>query len=108
MDQWYKEARDCLQQYRFYHSIISQPFNTSLGVAKSERVQRMELFCQQVTGAIDAITNQQQADLLRYEFIVPGGGRNKAEAELKLKQSQYCAIRKAAVKEWWRLVNQPC
>lgn len=70
MEQWYKDARDILQEYRFYHSIIKQPFNTLPGMKKPERVQRMELFCQQVTGAIDAITDQQQVDLLRYEFIV--------------------------------------
>lgn len=45
MEQWYRDARSYLKQYRFYHSVVSQPFEDWLGTGKLKRLQQMELYC---------------------------------------------------------------
>ncbi|RRK11896.1 hypothetical protein D1831_00720 [Lactiplantibacillus garii] len=106
MEQWYKEAREYLQHYRLYHKITGMPFNDSLNVGKSERIKRLEVWCKQVTGAVDAIANPKLAELIRDEYIIPGGGRKLAQAKLNVSAGYYCTLRKQAVREWWRLANE--
>lgn len=105
-ERWYQEARHYLKQYRFYHSIIEQAVEGWLGICKPKRLQQMEQYCQQVTGAIDNIRDERQANVLRNEFIVTDGSRQLAYERLGLGKSQYYVIRKQAMREWWRLVNE--
>ena len=106
MDKKYQEACSYLKRYRFYKSIIEQPFIDSMGLGKSRRWKQIEVWCDQVSGAVSAITDPGQAKLIRDEFIVPGGSRTLAQAQLGLKKSQYYKVRKRAVLEWWELVNR--
>lgn len=106
MEQWYQDARRYLKQYRFYHSIVSQPFEDWLGTGKPKRLQQMELYCQQITGAIDCVRDERQANLLRNEFIVTDGSQQLAYERLGLGKSQFYVIRRQAMREWWRLVHE--
>lgn len=106
MEQWYRDARRYLKQYRFYYSVVTQPFEDWLGTGKPKRLQQMELYCQQVTGAIDSIRDERQANLLRNEFIVADGSQRVAYERSGLGKSQYYVIRKLAMREWCRIVNQ--
>lgn len=106
MEQWYRDARSYLKQYRFYYSVVSQPFEDWLGIGKPKRLQQMELYCQRVTNAIDSIRDERQANLLRNEFIVADGSQRVAYELSGLSKSQYYVIRKQAMREWWQLVNQ--
>ena len=106
MEQWYRDARSYLKQYRFYHSVVSQPFEDWLGIGKPKRLQQMELYCQRVTNAIDSIRDERQANLLRNEFIVADGNQRVAYELSGLSKSQYYVIRKQAMREWWQLINR--
>ena len=106
MEQWYQDARQYLKQYRFYHSIVSQPFDNWLGTGKPKRLQQMEQYCQQVTRTIDSIRDERQANLLRNEFIVADGSQRVAYELSGLSKSQYYVIRKQAMREWLQLINQ--
>ncbi|MCG0729192.1 hypothetical protein [Lactiplantibacillus plantarum] len=106
MEQWYRNARQYLKQYRFYHGIVSQPFEDWLGPGKPKRLQQMEQYCQQVTRAIDSIRDERQANLLRNEFIVADGSQRVAYELSGLSKSQYYVIRKQAMREWLQLINQ--
>ncbi|MCT3248146.1 hypothetical protein EFP02_14170 [Lactiplantibacillus plantarum] len=106
MERWYRDARRYLKQYRFYYSVVSQPFKDWLGTGKPKRLQQMELYCQQVTGAIDNIRDERQANLLRNEFVVADGSQRVAYELSGLSKSQYYVIRKQAMREWWQLINQ--
>ncbi len=39
MEQWYRDARRYLKQYRFYYSVVSQPFEDWLDTGKLKRLQ---------------------------------------------------------------------
>ena len=47
----------------------------------------MEVYCQQVTGAIDNIRDERQANLLRNEFIVADGSQRVAYELSRLSKS---------------------
>lgn len=106
MEQWYQEARQYLKQYRFYHSIVEEASRYWLDTAKPKRLQRMALYCHQVTSAIDNIRDKRQANVIRNEFIVADGGPQLAYQQSGLGKTQYYVIRKQAMREWWQLINQ--
>ncbi|AQY70125.1 hypothetical protein BWL06_03080 [Lactiplantibacillus plantarum] len=106
MEQWYRNARQYLKQYRFYHGIVEQVVNDWKGAEKPRRLQQMELYCQRVTNAIDSIRDERQANLLRNEFVVADGSQRVAYELSGLSKSQYYVIRKQAMREWSQLINQ--
>lgn len=101
MEQWYKDARDQLNKYRFYYRIVNSETFPKRG---NERARRMQYWCEAVTSAVERLPDR-QAVLLRYEFLMPDGGRQVAQGQLQLANSQYCSIRKQAIANWWEIVN---
>lgn len=102
MEQWYKDARDQLNKYRFYYRIVDGSTFPKRG---NERARRMQYWCEAVTNAVERLPDR-QALLLCYEFLMPDGGRQAAQSLLQLGDSQYCSIRKQAIANWWGLVNE--
>lgn len=106
MDQTYRKACKYLKGYQYYASVIEQPFIDMMGLGKPRRREEMEIWCKQVNEATDAITDQRLADLIRNEFIDPSGSREIALTKSGYKESQFCKIRRRAVLEWWRIINE--
>ena len=102
MEQWYKDARDQLNKYRFYYRIVN---SVSFPKHGNERAKRMQYWCETVASTVDRLPDRQAA-LLRYEFLEPSCGRQVAQRQLQVANSQYCSIRKQAIANWWELVNR--